>query len=158
MSLNIEFLCDLDNVDTNGLVINDDNIFDYSNFHFIIKNEYGYSTFLADSSYLSTLDIRSFINILSNFRSDVTSEDDLFGNLGYNSVIVKNKVLTFSVTNYKEVYSFMSHNIELNDENIQDVIDIFEKLFEYKQKIEYLYVSYSDEEEIIYNNNIIHHD
>jgi hypothetical protein len=158
MYLNIEFSCDLDDVDTNGLIINEDNIYEYSNFSFIFKNEHGYSKFLAESCYISTLDIQRFINNLSNFRNNASSEFDLFGNLGYHSVTLKNKILAFSVMNYKEGYSFISYNIELNDENIQDIIDIFQKLFDYKQKIQDLFVSYDEEDEIINNNNIIQYD
>lgn len=150
MSINLEFSCDLDEINTNGLIINDDNVFEYSNFSFIFKNEYGYSTFSAESSYISSLDVSTFINNLLNFKNNISSEFDLFGNLGYHSVVLKNKMLSFSVMNFKEGYSFISHCIQLNDENIQDIIEIFQKLLEFKQKIENLFVSYSDDE-IIYN-------
>ena len=158
MYLNIEFRCDLDDVDTNGLIINEDNIYEYSNFSFIFKNEYGYSKFLAESCYISTLDIQRFINNLSNFRNNASFEFDLFDNLGYHSVTLKNKTLTFSVMNLKEGYSFISYNVELNDENIQDIIDVFQKLLEYKQKIEDLFMSCDEEYEIIDGNNMIRHD
>ena len=60
--------------------------------------------------------------------------------------------------NLKEGYSFISYNVELNDENIQDIIDVFQKLLEYKQKIEDLFMSCDEEYEIIDGNNMIRHD
>ena len=138
MSLNTEFTCGLDDIDTQDLIVNDENIFDYSSFSFIFKNTHIDSYFSADSMYISSEEISSFIEKISNYENDIFGE--LFNNTEYYSVYLNKKTLSFSVVNYKEGFSNVNFKIKIDNENIQDILNVFNKLFDFKKKLEDSYV------------------
>ena len=155
MSLNIEFTCGLDDIDTQDLIITDENIYDYSSFSFILKNSSSSieTYFSADSIYISLEEISNFIEKLSNYENEIVG--DLFHNTDYYSIsLYRGMKLIFSVCNFKEGFSGASFALKLNRENIQDVLSVFNKLYDFKKKLEDSYErDYSDiedyEEEVV---------
>jgi hypothetical protein len=141
----MEFTCGLDDIDTQDLIINEDNIYDYSSFSFILKNTFIESYFSADSMYISSEEISCFIQKITNYENE--SFGELFANTEYYSVYLMNKFITFSVVNFKEGFSNVHFKIKINNDNIQDFLSIFNKLFDFKKKIEDSYVDLSDIEE-----------
>ena len=141
MSLNTEFTCGLDDIETQDLIITDENFHYYSSFSFIFKNESIDSYFSADSMYISSEEISSFIEKISNYENDILGE--LFNDTECYSVYLNNKVLSFSCfSSYN-----MNFKIKINNDNIQDVLNVFNKLFDFKKKFEECDVGISDVEE-----------
>jgi len=147
MSLNTEFTCGLDDVDTQNLIITDENFDDYSSFSFIFKNESIDSYFTADSMYISSEQISSFIEKISNYENEIIGE--LFNNniTDNYSVNLNNKILSFSVMNCFGGFTHMDFKIKINNDNIQDVLNVFNKLFDFKKKFEECDVGLSEVEE-----------
>ena len=145
MNLDIEFTCGLDDIDTQDLIINEDNIYDYSSFSFIFKNTFVESYFSADSMYISSEEISSFIQKIENYENESIGE--LFTNTEYYSVYLNNKFISFSVVNFKEGFSNVHFKIKINNDNIQDFLGVFNKLFDFKKKLEDSYVDLSDIED-----------
>lgn len=137
MNLNIEFICGLDNVDTEDLVIDNDNITDYSCFEIIFKNNFCQTRYFGDSSLVSSDEIMSFINNLTYYENDTSCQ--LFFISEDCPVFMKDKTLTFSVSNYKYGFKNVSFSIRLNSENLQDILNVFNRLLEFKIKLEDLY-------------------
>ena len=103
MNFNIEFTCGLDNIDIQDLVIDSDNVYDYSSFCFVFRNTLTDIYFSADSMYTSLLEISSFIQKLSQYENDTVGE--LFTGTDYYSVSLKNKTIIFSLANFKEGFT-----------------------------------------------------
>lgn len=145
MNFNIEFTCGLDNIDIQDLVIDSDNVYDYSSFCFVFRNTLTDIYFSADSMYTSLLEISSFIQKLSQYENDTVGE--LFTGTDYYSVSLKNKTIIFSLANFKEGFTDICFIVKINNENIQGILNVFNKLFDFKKKLEDSYVDMSDIEE-----------
>ena len=145
MDFNIEFTCGLDNIDIQDLIIDSDNVYDYSSFCVVFRNTLTDIYFSADSMYTSLLEISSFIQKLSQYENDTVGE--LFTGTDYYSVSLKNKTIIFSLANFKEGFTDICFIVKINNENIQSILNVFNKLFDFKKKLDDSYVDMSDIEE-----------
>ena len=151
MSLNIEFVCGLDNVDYQDLVLNDDNIFDYTSFDFIFKFDCMKLFFSSESMYISSYEISTFINKLVHYENNSIGE--LFEDNEYYSICLKDKKISFAVTNCEGGFSNMCFMLTIDNQNIQDILILFNKLLNFKKRIEDSYVSSDIEEEYEIDRN-----
>ena len=67
--------------------------------------------------------------------------------VNYYSVSLKNKTIIFSLANFKEGFTDICFIVKINNENIQSILNVFNKLFDFKKKLDDSYVDMSDIDE-----------